>query len=197
MYAQWKSLENAGGIVHTIGDIAYSDGSVSADYDSIKTPIGIVIEVVDGVATKIVSLTEINNTKWSNENVVTNATYETNGMANLTAIQSIDDWETKYPAFKWCDDYADASGNSEWYLPAKYELNQLYIVRDTVNIAIEKIRIEGGDVANISLETYWSSSQHHNGSYAWDQRFSSGKLGSNGSGDPKDDTCSVRAVRAF
>ena len=42
-----------------IGDIAYSDGSVSEEYDNTKIPIGIVIEVSDeGVATKIVSLTE-------------------------------------------------------------------------------------------------------------------------------------------
>ena len=42
-----------------IGDIAYSDGSVSAEYDNTKTPVGIVIEVTNGRVTKIVSLDEI------------------------------------------------------------------------------------------------------------------------------------------
>ena len=46
-----------------IGDIAYSDGSVSHEYDNTKTPIGIVIEVKNNVATKIVSLTDV-FAKW-------------------------------------------------------------------------------------------------------------------------------------
>jgi hypothetical protein len=41
-----------------IGDIAYSDGSVSAEYDKTKKPVGIVIEERNNFATKIVSLTE-------------------------------------------------------------------------------------------------------------------------------------------
>ena len=40
-----------------IGDIAYSDSSVSTEYDNTKTPVGIVIEVTNGIAT-IVSLKE-------------------------------------------------------------------------------------------------------------------------------------------
>ena len=42
-----------------IGDIAYSDGSVSEEYDRTKIPIGIVIDVTNGRVTKIVSLDEI------------------------------------------------------------------------------------------------------------------------------------------
>jgi hypothetical protein len=90
-----------------IGYIAYSDGTISAEYDSAKTAVGVVIEATDGVATKIVSLAETTSTKWSTEYVVTNATSKTDGMANLNAIQSISSWEEKYPAFKWCDDYTD------------------------------------------------------------------------------------------
>jgi hypothetical protein len=41
-----------------IGDIAYSDGSVFEEYDRTKIPIGIVIEVTNGRATKIVSIEE-------------------------------------------------------------------------------------------------------------------------------------------
>ncbi|MEE1291540.1 MAG: DUF1566 domain-containing protein [Spirochaetota bacterium] len=143
-----------------VGDIAYSDGSVSKDYNSSKTPVGIVIEVKDGFATKIVSLTK------------TRA-----------------DWND---AKRWCDDYTDASGNREWYLPTKDELNQLYLVKGYVNTTIEKIIDGGGTATKLGPGYYWSSSQYNNGS-SWCQRFS---VGGQYYGN-KDDTESVRAVRDF
>ena len=173
-----------------IGDIAYSDGSVSAEYDNTKTPVGIVIEVTNGTATKIVSLEET-EALWSTEKVYTNATIENNGMPNLLIIQKIDDWETKYPAFKWCDDYTDASGNSQWYLPAKDELNQLYTVKKYVNAAIDKITAGGGIATKLNGE-YWSSSQRSR-KYACTQSFRGGRL----CAYYKNITFSVRAVRAF
>ena len=184
-------LEYAAPKVAVVGDIAYSDGSVSADYDNTKSAVGIVIEVTSGAATKIVSLTET-STYWSPEYVDTNATSETNGMANMTAIQSITGWKDKYPAFKWCDDYIDASGNSEWYLPAKDELDQLYCVKDTVNAAIDKIIVGDGTATNLSTYYYWSSSQGNN-TDAWVQSFSDGRQYYGG----KNPGNSVRAVRAF
>jgi hypothetical protein len=178
-----------------VGCIAYSDGSVSDTYDSTKTLIGIVIEDKDGAATKIVSLTEANSTEWSTENVVTDAISETDGKVNLTAIQSIDGWEEKYPAFKWCDDYTDASDNSEWYLPAKDELNQIYKVKYYVNATIDKIIAGGGTATKLknSYLYYWSSSQGETINGVWLQRFEDGyqEYGN------KSDTYSVRAVRAF
>ena len=195
-YAYYRSRYYGFRVVRTvdllIGYIAYSDGSISEEYDSTKTPIGIVIEVSDeGVATKIVSLTQT-RPKWSTENVTTNATSKTDGVANMAAIQNIEGWEEKYPAFKWCDDYTDASGNSEWYLPAKNELNQLYLVKDYVNAAIEKIIAGGGTATSLSTDYYWSSSQHDSNT-SWDQRFSDG----NQSYGSKSITTSVRAVRLF
>ena len=176
-----------------IGDIAYSDGSVSAEYDNTKKPVGIVIEVKNGVATKIVSLTQT-SAEWSTENVTTKATSTTDGVANMTAIQSIDGWEEKYPAFKWCDAYTDASGNSEWYLPATEELIQLYKVKDYVNAAINKIRAGGGTATNLDTGYYWSSSQYDSSNfYSLSQRFSDGGRYY----DYKTNTISVRAVRAF
>jgi hypothetical protein len=162
--------------------------------------VGIVIELKwgVGVATKIVSLTET-TAEWSIEEVDTNATSETDGMANLRAIQSIDGWGNKYPAFKWCDDYEDESGNSEWYLPAKDELNQLYNVKYYVNTAIKKITAGGGNATVLDTGDYsyygdyWSSSQCDN-SCAWGQGFVAGfQYGSYG----KYYETSVRAVRAF
>ena len=175
-----------------IGDIAYSDGSVSEEYDRNKTPVGIVIEVTNGTAAKIVSLDET-EALWSTEKVYTNATIENNGMPNLLIIQRIDGWETEYPAFKWCDDYTDASGNSQWYLPAKDELNQLYTVKKYVNAAIDKITAGGGIATKLNNgKPYWSSSQSSR-KYALVQYFSGG----NQLACYKYNTLLVRAVRAF
>ena len=167
LYAKW--------IDSVVGYIAYSDGSISIDYDNTKTPVGIVIEATDGTATKIVSLTQT-SAKWSTEEVVTNATSATDGVANMAAIQSISGWEQKYPAFKWCDEYTDWADNSEWYLPAKDELDQLYTVKDYVNAAIEKIT--AGDDTVTKLGTGWSgffwSSSQDDIDDAWSQGFSDG-----------------------
>ena len=184
LYAKWRDAP--------IGDIVYSDGSISENYDSAKTAVGIVIEATDGVATKIVSLEETTSTEWSTEYFDTNATSKTDGMANMTAIQSIEDWKSKYPAFRWCDDYTDDSGNSQWYLPAKDELNQLYKVKDYVNATIDKIIAGDGTATKLGISFYWSSSQSYN-SGAWFQRFSDGLQDDYAKGYP----VSVRAVRAF
>ena len=147
--------------VGDIGDIAYSDGSVSAEYDKTKKPVGIVIEIKNGIATKIVSLAET-YASWNN-------------------------------AKTWCNRYRDVSGNSEWYLPAKEELNQLYRVKNAVNVAIIKIRAGGGTATGLSTDDwYWSSSQT-NVSHSWGQRFSDGCQYSSIKGS----THSFRAVRAF
>lgn len=146
--------------VGDIGDIAYSDGSVSAVYDKTKKPVGIVIEERNNFATKIVSLKET-EVSW-------------------------------YNAETWCNKYRDESGNSNWYLPAKEELNQLYKVKDYVNAAISRIKSGGGTAVSLSDNGYWSSSQD-NSDLAWYQRFSAGGQYSSF----KDFTYSVRAVRDF
>jgi hypothetical protein len=71
-------------------------------------------------------------------------------------------------------------GYSDWYLPSKDELNQLYINR----IAI------GGFTAS----RYWSSSESNN-FFAWDQSFGSGTQDPNGF--KGDNTYFVRAIRSF
>ena len=152
-----RTVDNA-----LFGCIAYSDGSVSGEYDNTKTPIGIVIEEIDGVATKIVSLAET-KLKW-------------------------------YEAKLWCNDYRDASGNSNWYLPSEYELDQLYILDYVVNNAIDKIIAGGGTATKLGTGSYWSSSQLGN-NLAWYKIFSDDYQYDHYA--YKDSALSVRAVRAF
>jgi len=70
------------------------------------------------------------------------------------------------------------NGYSDWYLPSKDELNQMYIQRNVI-----------GGFAN---DYYWSSSEY-DANYAWTQSFLNGTQGNGG----KNYTVYVRAVRAF
>jgi len=187
-----NSIDKKTPVVVNIGDIAYSDGTVSENYDSTKKPVGIVFEVVDGYATKIVSLDQGNSLEWSTRFDLTNATSLTDGKANLEVIKAIEGWEDKYPVFKWCDEYTDASNNSQWYLPAKDELNQVYVAKEAINEAIEKITSAEGIATLVTDDLYLSSSEF-NYNDAWYQRFSDGHQGNLYKLKQK----SVRAIRAF
>jgi hypothetical protein len=81
------------------------------------------------------------------------------------------------PAAKACNDYM-YYGKSDWFLPSRDELYQLYINRDAVGLA--------------TTDIYWSSSQFDNSS-VWVQSFNTG----NQFDYSKAGTMRVRAVRAF
>ena len=99
-----------------------------------------------------------------------------NGQANTTAIVKAQG-PGSYAA-KLCDDLV-LGGYSDWYLPSKDELNQLYL-NETI-------------VGGFAYDGYWSSSEFFNLT-AWGQYFSSTLL--QGS-DLKSDSQAVRCVRAF
>ena len=61
------------------------------------------------------------------------------------------------PAANACIDYV-ANGKSDWFLPSKDELNELYVSRDLVGnlLGVTEIRPFGDPILRL---TYWSSSQ--------------------------------------
>jgi hypothetical protein len=72
-------------------------------------------------------------------------------------------------------------GFNDWYLPSQDELNLMYT------------NLKQKGLGHFGAVWYWSSSQT-NTIYAWLQHFGDGRQGTNGA---KNDTDSVRAVRAF
>ena len=100
------------------------------------------------------------------------------GRKNTALILATD---ANAPAAKACKDYRDPKNLTDWFLPSKDELNQLYLNKSYVG--------------NMGTNTYWSSSQddNHYDLYAWGQNFNYGsqanpfKYGGN----------YVRAIRAF
>jgi len=97
------------------------------------------------------------------------------GQANTTAI--INGCSTAGIAARICSDL-DLNGYSDWFLPSKDELNQMYLKKTVI----------GG----FAIVYYWSSSQYDNG-YSWCQYLLNGFQAH----DPKYSTYYARAVRAF
>jgi len=147
---------------------------------------GVVYQITaGGMHGMIVSKTET-ECKWSTVYEVTGATDQVNGMNNMNKIKAIAGWESKYPAFKWCNDFNTGS-ISGWCLPAKDELNALYTNQTIVNATLTQY---GG--AQIVSDHYWNSSEG-GASNAYGQIFTNGSQFNS----YKDSNRGVRAVRAF
>ncbi len=98
-------------------------------------------------------------TNWT----TTGYTSATTGRANTTGIAALSDAGSPHYAAQYCDALS-ANGRSDWYLPAKDELNVMY----TNKTAIGSFLVDG--------TYYWSSSEYNNND-AWIQRFSDGYQG--------------------
>ena len=72
-------------------------------------------------------------------------------------------------------------GYSDWFLPSKDELNEIYV------------NLYSQGIGGFASDSYWSSTEYNNGS-AWKQHFLNGGDQSNGG---KDSGYYVRAIRAF
>lgn len=85
---------------------------------------------------------DVGTVAWSTEEVATGATDYSDGRVNMAIIKKISGWKDLYPAFALCDALNTGSVTG-WYLPARYELNNIN---------------KGG---NSSLgDYYWSSTEY-------------------------------------
>lgn len=128
--------------------------------------------------------------QWNNGSLITTGATATGvgrGSANTDAIISVQGaTETSYAA--GLARAYNGGGYTDWYLPSKNELNQMYLNKATINI----IAAANGGSSFSPTINYWSSTE--NGfNNAWYQSFLDG-----GQSDRrKHNTYGVRAVRAF
>jgi hypothetical protein len=115
-------------------------------------------------------------THTTTTNIVGTGTAIGTGRKNTALILATD---SDAPAAKACHEYT-GGGKSDWFLPSKDELNELYKNRTSIG--------------NLESFFYWSSSQGSPADTSWRQNFSNGDQDSNFG---KGSAYSVRAVRAF
>ncbi len=118
---------------------------------------------------------------WNNGTAnwtVTGFTSYTDGPGNTAGLVALGDAGSPYDAAEYCDGLTNVHGHSDWYLPARDELDLFWN--------------GGSPVAGVLTDGtfYWASTEG-NDSDAWIQRFSNGSR----NGDLKSDTRAVRCVR--
>ena len=176
------------------GMILYSDGTVSWDVISGKTPVG-VVAYVDGSTRFAVALEET-TAAWGsyayNVSCLTDidsssAQTDFNGATNTQCL--IND-SRSHPAAEYCNTYKPVSsgtGSSGWYLPAAGEL-YVSCFNEAINLGLQKL-----SKMQLNSSYYWSSSESTKGN-AWNVVPSEGAVGFYYG---KDSSASVRCVLAF
>ena len=123
---------------------------------------GVVFEVsADGSHGKIVSMKQsAKELQWSSDRKeqkrLIGADSETDGAANMAKVMARPDWQSKYPAFKWCADLGEG-----WYLPSKEEL-KVFTLNTAIHDAVNRTLIaRGGTKLYDKGERvwYWSSTE--------------------------------------
>ncbi len=180
------------------GMILYSDGTISNDVISSKTPVG-VVAYVDENRRFAVALTET-MTEWGgygyDVSCLTNMNFfqaqsDFNGASNTQCL--INDSQS-HPAAEYCNTYKPVSsgtGASGWYLPAAGELYVTNLSYGAINLGLQKL-----SKTQLSGGYYWSSSENVNlNDYAWNVRPFDGSMSYNVI--TKNNSGSVRCVLAF
>jgi uncharacterized protein (TIGR02145 family) len=169
----------SGGFVHYPGE-AFGGGVVFHVYkDGSGAEHGLIVALTNQSDSQV----------WSNvTNQLAGASSTWNGLANSNAIVAQPGHASS--AAKLCLDY-EAGGFTDWYLPAKYEINLLWDNLYNVNKSLTSISGATEIFPSNNFNYYWSSSEA-NSSFAWG-------LGSGGDfgDDGKAGAGRVRAVRAF
>ncbi len=181
-------------------DIATQETYKVGDYYNVNGKEGVVFSVdATGRHGKIVSMTQSSKElQWSSNeserNRLIGASSETDGAANMRAVQQRPNWRADYPAFAWC-----ANLGSGWYLPAIEEL-KLFTLNDSVHDAVNRtLAAKGGTRLYNKGEDkwYWSSTEEnrqYSGYFcAWRVLMYGGYTASS----YKSDDYYVRAVSAF
>ena len=173
-------------------------------YPAYGVPVGMVVEVSNGGRNgKVISLKNIEGVQWAVTDAIdikTNATDINDGITNKMKIQSLENWEDNFPAFKACNDYGE-----RWYLPSIGDLswfmtnggawNNNFLDRINSNLEHHQINNSELDIQLINEnQSYFSSTESRS-----NQREALKLFPANGDtpSDPKDWRYFVRPFYEF
>jgi len=186
-----------------IGQIYYTDGTVSSSYESGRTPAGIVSDVKPDGSVKTIVALEQNSGAWAPSGTTgyntTFATSLSDGKGNWAVIQAADPegskTATNYPAFSYCNAYTGGGYDAgTWYLPSRDELSTISFHKTAINTGLKTLSDNGCTATQLGTGWYWSSSQYSSSYYyAWDVNFNGGDQSNYGKGLNDD----VRSVAGF
>ena len=169
------------------GMILYSDGTVSENVVSGKTPVGVVAYVA-GSTRVAVALEEDSYLEWATRDnradllCLTNygtsavdAHTDFSGEINTQCIVNHSS-NNSYPAAEYCNSYKPVSsgtGSSGWYLPAAGELYVTSFSYEVINLGLQKL-----SKTQLCSDWYWSSSErsYSNASNAMAVRLTDGDM---------------------
>ncbi len=137
----------------------YQGGYDVGDYYNEEHIQGIVYETdTYGMHGKIVSLDE-SECKWSidSDMLITQSRDYDDGENNMEQIKRINNWQSLYPAFYWCD-LKNKNGIDGWYLPAIDEILKIKSNTKKLNANL----IFYGTTLDDNNLYYWSSTEHEN-----------------------------------
>ena len=149
---QTSQTSSSSGKIYKVGDYYNENGKE-----------GVVFEVsADGRHGKIVSMKRSAELlEWSSDRKeqkrLIGANSETNGAYNMAKVKARPDWQSKYPAFKWCADLGEG-----WYLPSIEEL-KVFTLNTAIHDAVNRTLIaRGGTKLYDKGERgwYWSSTEY-------------------------------------
>ena len=141
-------------------------------YPAYGIPIGMVIETSNGGKNgKVISLQNIEGVKWAEEgavNIKTNATDINDGITNKMKIQSLENWEENFPAFKVCNDYGErwylpSIGDMRWFMTDGGSWNNNFLTRINDNLRYHQANNSGLNIQLINIkQSYYSSTEDFN-----------------------------------
>jgi hypothetical protein len=161
-----------GGFAHYIGEL-YGGGIVVSVWKTSGVEHGLIASLVDLNAAAT----------WSDNTTESSSAFSNiDGLANTNAMLAK---SATAPAAYLCKNYTGGT-NTDWYLPAIWELKECYDAGYIVNTIL-------GVTDGFKFAAYWSSTENDT-STAWYLLFNTGVMGSNA---PKSNNGIIRAVRKF
>jgi hypothetical protein len=185
--ATWTtaSLSSSSGNIHTIGE-SYGGGIVFYVYDDGQHGL------IAATSNQSSGIRWYNNVLASNNGLLINASRDGIGAGKWNTERIIANQGAGNYAAQLCANY-QGGGYGDWYLPSKYELNLLYLVRDVVGGISETITMDMGfDLFTYTnYHPYWSSTEYNNSGAWWNS------MNDYANGFDKDNQLYVRAIRSF
>ena len=138
-------------------------------YPAYGIPVGMVVETFNGGKNgKVISLKNIEGVKWGPMDVNTGARDINDGITNKMKIQSLENWEEDYPAFKVCNDYGErwylpSIGDLRWFMTNNTVWNGNFLSTINANLERHKANNSELDIQLINVnQSYFSSTESDN-----------------------------------